>query len=100
MYGTINVENQGSLKQLQWTNELLFGSTDNHWCNGPINYCLGQLIIDGPISLCINFFHLLARKPNLEKFHNFHLSESSFTRPGAWPRGLEQRLSILFQLDF
>ena len=36
------------------------------------------------------FFHLLTRKPNLEKlsiysnkfFHNFHLSESSFTCPG------------------
>jgi hypothetical protein len=41
-------------------------------------------------SLCLNFFHLLSRKPNLEKcsiysnkfFHNFHLSESSFTCPG------------------
>ena len=39
--------------------------------------------------LCLNFYHLLARKPNLEKisiysnkfFHNFHLSESSFTCP-------------------
>jgi hypothetical protein len=38
-------------------------------------------------SLCLNFFHLLARKPNLEKnyiysnkfFHNFHFSVSSFT---------------------
>ena len=39
--------------------------------------------------LCLNFFHLLAQKPNLEEFsiclnnftHNFHLSESSFTCP-------------------
>jgi hypothetical protein len=38
-------------------------------------------------SLCLNFFHLLARKPNLGKFSiylsnfflNFHLSECSFT---------------------
>ena len=41
------------------------------------------------LSLCLNFFHLLARKPTLEKFatysnkffHNFHLSKSSFTCP-------------------
>jgi hypothetical protein len=47
-------------------------------------------------SLCINFFHLLAGKPNLEKcsiysnkfFHNFHLSESSFTCPGLQASGL------------
>ena len=47
----------------------------------PFNY------LSGYISLCLNFFHLLARKPNLELFsiysnkffHNFHLSESSFT---------------------
>ena len=51
-------------------------------------------------SLCLNFFHLLARKPNLETFsiysnkffHNFHLSESSFTCPGHWASGLVQRL--------
>jgi hypothetical protein len=41
------------------------------------------------LSLCLNFFHLLARKPTFEKFatysnkffHNFHLSKSSFTCP-------------------
>jgi hypothetical protein len=48
-------------------------------------------------SLCLNFFHLhvLARKPNLGKFsiysnkffHNFYLSESSFTCPGLWASG-------------
>ena len=46
-------------------------------------------------SLCLNFFHLLAQKPNLEKnyiysnkfFHNFHLSESSFTCPGIRASG-------------
>jgi len=51
-------------------------------------------------SLCLNFFHLLARKPNLEKcsiysnkfFHNFHLSESSFTCPGLRASGLVRRL--------
>jgi len=52
------------------------------------------------ISLCLNFFHVLARKPNLEKcsiysnkfFHNFHLSESSFTCPGLQASGLAWRL--------
>ena len=51
-------------------------------------------------SLCLNFVYLLAQKPNLEKlyiysnklFHNFHLSESSFTRPGFRASGLAQRL--------
>ena len=52
-------------------------------------------------SLCINFFHLLvlALKPNLEKcsiysnkfFHNFHLSESSFTCSGLRASGLARR---------
>jgi hypothetical protein len=40
------------------------------------------------LSLCLNFFHLLAWKPTLEKFatysnkffHNFHLSQTS----GKW----------------
>ena len=53
-------------------------------------------------SLCLNFFHLLARNPNLENvsiysnkfFHNFHLSESSFTCPGLQASGLMQRLQI------
>ena len=48
---------------------------------------------------CI-LFHLLARKPNLEKssiysnkfFNNFHLSESSFTCPRLQESGLAQRL--------
>ena len=46
------------------------------------------------------FFHLLAPKPNLENvsidsnkfFHNFHLSESSFTCHGFWASGLPWRL--------
>jgi hypothetical protein len=50
--------------------------------------------------LCLNFFHLLAQKPNLEKysiysskfFYNFHLSESSFTCPGLQASGLAKRL--------
>ena len=42
------------------------------------------------VSLCLNFFHLLGRKPNLEKknsihsnkfFYNFPLSQSNFTCP-------------------
>jgi len=45
-------------------------------------------------------FHLLARKPNLEKFsiysnkfiHNVHLYESSITCPGLQASGLMQRL--------
>ena len=48
----------------------------------------------------LNFFHLLARKPNLEKnyiysnkfSHNFHLSESSFTCLGLQASGLAQTL--------
>ena len=48
------------------------------------------------------FFHLLARKPNLEKnyiysnnfFHNFHLSESSFPCPGLRASELARRLRI------
>ena len=41
------------------------------------------------------FFHLLAQKPNLEKknsnkfFHNFYLSESSYTCPGLRASGHE-----------
>ena len=50
--------------------------------------------------LCLNFFQLLARKLNLEKismysnkfFHNFHMSESSFTCPGLQASELAQRL--------
>ena len=53
------------------------------------------------ITAVFAFFHLLARRPNLEKFsiylhkffHNFHLPESSFTCPGL--SGLAQRLLIL-----
>ena len=53
-------------------------------------------------SFCLNYFHLLARKPNIEKnsiysnkfFHNFHLSESSFTCPRIRASGLAQRLHI------
>ena len=48
----------------------------------------------------LNFVHLLARKPNLEKkknysnkfIHNFHLSESSFICPRLQASGLEWRL--------
>jgi hypothetical protein len=48
-------------------------------------------------SLCLNFFHLHAPKPNLDKFsiysnkffHNFHFSESSFTCPELGASGLD-----------
>jgi hypothetical protein len=50
--------------------------------------------------ICLNVFHILARKPNLEKmsiysnkfFHNFHLSKSSFTCPGLRASGLVWKL--------
>jgi hypothetical protein len=52
-------------------------------------------------SLCLNVF---ARKPNLEKmyiysnkfFHNFHLSESSFTCPGLRESVLARRLILIY----
>jgi hypothetical protein len=51
-----------------------------------LNHLFSKLDI---YAVCLNFFHVLAWKPNLEKnyiysnkfFHNFHLSESSFTCP-------------------
>ena len=59
-------------------------------------------------SLCLNFFHLLAQKPNLEKkviysnkfCHNFHLSESSFTCLWLRASGLAQRLIKRFRFLF
>ena len=55
-------------------------------------------------SLCINVFHLPARKLNLEKmyiysnkfFHNFHLSESSFTCPGLRESVLARKLILIY----
>ena len=59
-------------------------------------------------SLCLNLFHLLARKPNLEKkihlpvfkifVHNFRLSESSFTCPGLRASGLLSAKTCIIQL--
>jgi hypothetical protein len=51
-------------------------------------------------SPCLNFFHLLARKSNIDKFsiysnkffHDLHLSDSSFTCPGLRTSGLARRL--------
>ena len=59
-------------------------------------------------SLWLNFFHLLARKPNLEKcsiysskiFHNFHLSESSFTCPGLRASVSVRRLSYSWKIAY
>ena len=55
-------------------------------------------------NLYLNSFHLLARKTNLEKcsiysnkfFHNFRLSESSFTCPRLRASGLVRRLHVNF----
>jgi len=63
-------------------------------------FCVSETRIAIYISLCLNCFHLLVRKPNLEKcsnysnnfFHNFHLSESSFTCPGLRVSVLARRL--------
>ena len=47
------------------------------------------------------FFSTTCWKPNLEKknysskfFHNFHLSESSFTCPRVWESGIARRLLL------
>ena len=56
--------------------------------------------VDFIFSLCLNLFHLLSQKPNLEKcsiysntfFHNFHFSVSSVTCHGLRASGLVQRL--------
>ena len=75
--------------------------------------CLAQLADKvGPISihrdpsssLCLNIFHLLARKPNMDKFsicsskffHNFHLSESGFISPWVRVGGFVWRLLEAF----
>ena len=68
-------------------------------------YDLGSVAIFALIthhinSLCLDFFHLLARMPNLEKrsiysskfFHNFHLSESRFICPVIQTSALAPRL--------
>jgi hypothetical protein len=55
-----------------------------------------QILYAGIYNLCINCFHLLARKPNLEKSsiyskkfsHNVHLSESNFTCPWLGASGI------------
>ena len=50
-------------------------------------------------SLCLNYLHLLARRPKFRKKfylfeHNFHLSESSFTCPWLRASGLVRRLAL------
>jgi hypothetical protein len=55
----------------------------------------------------MNYFHILARKSNLEKkniysnkfFHNFHLSESSFTCTGFRANGLAVKTVIVHSDD-
>ena len=51
-------------------------------------------------SLCLNFFHPLAWKKysiySYKFFHNYHLSESSFTCSGLWASGLAPRPSLAF----
>ena len=73
-----------------------------------INYSTFDFKSSGrsPSSLCINFFHLLAPKPNLEKylfiqtnsFIFFTCPKSSFTCPRLWASGLARRLSHLQKL--
>ena len=65
-----------------------------------ISHSIYHNLTNNKNSLCINFFHLLARKSNIEKcsihsnkfYHNFDLFESSFTCPGLWASVLAQRL--------
>jgi len=66
---------------------------DDCWF-GSARFSLNFLEVKSTVFAFI-FLHLLARKPNLEKcsiysnkFHNFYLSESSFTCPGLWASGL------------
>ena len=55
----------------------------------------------------MNYFHILARKSNLEKnyiysnkfFHNFHLSESSFTCTGFRANGLAVKTVSVYSDD-
>jgi hypothetical protein len=76
---------------------ILKSSVPLHFCrSGPTVFGKSDVNITPCYSTHVNFFHLLARKPNLEKcsiysnkfFHNFHLSKSSFTFPGLRASGL------------
>jgi hypothetical protein len=70
--------------------------------------CILSAFLDISSSLCLNFFHLLAWKPNLEKysiesnklFPNFHLSEFSFTCHDLWASVLARRLQALRKHQF
>ena len=63
-----------------------------------------QTLLNLSCGLCLKIFHLLARKPNLEKnyiysnkfFHNFHLSEYSFSCSWLQASGLARRLDYSF----
>jgi hypothetical protein len=87
------------------TNIALLSYTIKKMTNNYIFYISWQLIKIYHIFTvchCLNFFHLLARKPNLEKktsiyikfFHNFHLYDSSFTSTWLRASGLVRRLFI------
>ena len=74
------------------------------YCHVGGSFHVNQIYI---YSLYLTFFHLLARKPNLENFsiysnkffYNFHLSKSRFTCSGLWKSGLARRLHwLLFDL--
>ena len=62
---------------------------------------MGGVIFQIPVFALI-FCHLLARKPNLENisinsnkfFHNFHLSESSFTCPRVSDKWVSTKIEI------
>jgi uncharacterized membrane protein (UPF0182 family) len=70
-----------------------------HFCKNCIwsHLLCNMLILKVDDNLCLNFFQLVARKPNLErkkllKQILFHLSEYSFTCPRLWASGLPRRL--------
>ena len=64
----------------------------------PVHFTKDRNIFTFYCSFCLNFFHLLAQKPNLEKnniysnkfIDDFHLSESSFSCPRLRANGLVQ----------
>jgi hypothetical protein len=72
--------------------------------NSQVFWCEYESVKSKPTTVfALIFFHLLAQKPNLEKFsiysnkfcNNFHLSKYSFTCPWLRASGLAQRLQQL-----
>ena len=72
----------------------------------PCHFCMWNFRRFIYFSLCFNFFHLLAQRPNLEIFsiysnkffHNFYLSESSLTWPWLpWVRLIFYSISVQYR---